>query len=152
MANQLHEYPVSVNWAGGRDGSGDVTAGHSGVKIEIAVPPEFQGPGGATNPEELLTSAIAACYSITFGIVAANRKLPIQSFQVDAVGTVEQAGMSFTYKTIVVRPTIVLTAEASDDQVKIAEDLAHKADAYCIVTNAVRGKVEVTVAPSVSRG
>lgn len=151
MASQLHEYPVVVNWAGGREGKGDVTASGSGASLAIAVPPEFQGPGGATNPEELLTSAIASCYSITFGIVAANRKVPVQSLKVDAVGTVEQAGASFTYKSIVVRPTIVLLAEATDDQLKIAEDLAHKADAYCIVTNAVRGKVEVTVEPSVSR-
>lgn len=151
MASQLHEYPVVVNWAGGREGKGDVTAGHSGVSIDVAVPPEFQGPGGATNPEELLTSAIAACYSITFGIVATNRKVPVQSLKVDAVGSVEQNGASFVYKTITVRPTIVLSAEATDDQLKIAEDLAHKADAYCIVTNAVRGKVEVTIEPTVSK-
>jgi len=152
MASQLHEYPVTVNWKGGRDGRGDVTPAHSGEQIDIAVPPEFQGPGGATNPEELLTSAITGCYSITFGIVAANRRLPITNVKTDAVGTVEQQGASFTYKSIVIRPTITLDGSATDEQVAAAEEMAIKADAYCIVTNAVRGKVEVSVEPTVVRG
>lgn len=151
MATVNHEYPVVVNWAGGRDGDGDVTAGHSHTTINLAVPPEFQGKGGASNPEELLTSAIAACYSITFGIVAAARRLTVDKFQAEATGTVEQNGLNFVYKTIVIRPTITLPADATDEQLKLAEDVAHKSDAYCIVTNAVRGKVEVSIEPTVIR-
>ena len=152
MSAQIHEYPVSVQWTGGRDGKGAVTANHSGTKIDVAVPVEFQGVGGGTNPEELLTSAIAACYTMTFGIIAANRKIPVTNLQVEAVGQVEQAGAQFTYTSITVSPRITLEAGATDDQVKIAEDMAHKADLYCIITNAVRGKVEIKVEPTVSRG
>lgn len=152
MPNQLHEYPVTVNWSGGRDGRGDVLPGHSQQQIDIAVPPEFQGPGGATNPEELLTSAITGCYSITFGIVASNRKLPVQAVKTEAVGVVDQQGANFTYKSITIRPTITLAADATDEQVAIAEEMAVKADAYCIVTNAVRGKVDVAIEPTVVRG
>lgn len=152
MPSQLHEYPVAVNWTGGRDGHGDVTPAHSGTKIDLAVPPEFQGPGGAANPEELLTSAIAACYTITFGIVSANRRLPVKDVRVEAVGSVEQQGASFTYKSVVIRPSITLDASATDEQIAAATDMAHKADNYCIITNAVRGKVEVSVEPTVTRG
>ena len=151
MAIVNHEYPVTVNWTGGRDGHGDVTPGYSQTQINLAVPPEFQGKGGAANPEELLTSAIAACYSITFGIVSSARRLPIASFQATATGTVEQNGLSFVYKTVTIRPVITLSAEATDEHIKQTEEAAHKADAYCIVTNAVRGKVEVTIEPTVSR-
>ncbi len=146
-----HEYNVTVEWNGGREGSGNVTTAYSGVSIPLAVPPEFQGLGGGSNPEELLTSAIASCYSITFGIVAAMRRLVVTSLKVEATGTVEQNGQSFTYANIVIRPAITLAADATDDQVKIAEDVAHKADNYCLITNAVRGKVTVTVEPTVSR-
>jgi peroxiredoxin-like protein len=152
MATLLHEYPVVVEWTGGRDGHGAIRPETSGIEIPIAVPTEFQGPGGATNPEELLTSAIAACYSITFGIVAANRKLPVASVRTVATGCVEQSGASFAYKEITIRPTITLTEGATEAQVALATDLAHKADAYCIVTNAVRGKVEVIVEPVVVVG
>jgi peroxiredoxin-like protein len=149
--SSIHEYPVSVTWTGGRDGSGTVTADRSGVSNPISVPPEFQGPGNGTNPEELLASAVAACYSITFGIIAGNRKLPVQSLDVKAVGEVEQAGANFVYKKITIRPTITLSADATEEQVAMAEDMSHKADLYCIITNAVRGKVEVAVEPTITR-
>lgn len=145
----IHPYPVTVQWHGGRDGAGTVHPEHSGVEFGIAVPPEFQGPGGGTNPEELLTSAIAACYTITFGIVAQNRKLPVKNVHTEALGEVEQAGASFTYKKVTIKPVITMETGTTEDQVKMAEDMAHKADAYCIITNAVRGKVEIAVEPEI---
>lgn len=148
----MHDYPVSVQWTGGRDGSGSVTSKHSNTQIKVAVPPEFQGPGGGASPEELLTSAVACCYTMTFGIIAANRKIPVKSIAVEAVGEVEQAGAQFTYKSVTIRPTIVLESEATDEQMKLAEDMSHKADLYCIITNAVRGKVAINVEPTLSKG
>lgn len=147
----LHDYPVAVEWTGGRNGKGKFSTKHSGASLDIAVPPEFQGPGGAASPEELLTSAIVSCYTMTFGIIAENRKVPVQDVQVQAVGQVEQNGPSFKYTSVTLRPKITLTAEATDEQVKMAEDMAHKADSYCIVTNAVRASVQIVVEPEVSR-
>lgn len=149
---KVHEYPVTVVWQGGRDGRGNVTAERTSIQNILAVPPEFGGghhPG--TNPEELLTSAIAGCYSVTYGIIAANRKLPIQSFSMDAVGEVEEQGASFTYKRIVLKPHIVMEPEAGEAEMKAAMDFAHRADNYCIVTNAVRGKVEIVLEPKVEK-
>lgn len=151
MAN-LHEYPVRVNWTGGRDGHGEVIAERSGTKNTISVPPEFQGPGAGTNPEELLASAIASCYSITLGIIALNQKLPVQHVETEAIGTVEQAGMSFNYKSVVLKPTITIPADTDDATIQKLHDVAHKADSYCIITNAVRDKVSITVEPNIVKG
>ncbi len=148
---KMHEYAVAVEWTGGRDGAGKVTGREQGINAALSTPPEFGGKGEGTNPEELLTAAVAGCYSITFGIIASNRKLPITNFHADAVGEVEENGPSFTYKKITVRPTITLSADATDDQIKAAEDMAHKADSYCIITNAIRGRVEIEVEPTVTR-
>ena len=149
---KIHEYPVQVQWAGGRDGQGKATTQRTQVGIELRVPPEFGGSESqATNPEELLTSAIAACYSITFGIIATNRKLPLVNVETNAQGEVEENGPTFKYTKITLRPTITLSGEATEDHIKMAEDMAHKADAYCIVTNAVRGTVEIAVDPTVVR-
>ena len=146
-----HDYVANVQWQGGRSGSGRLELPESGESLPLAVPPEFNGPGGATSPEELLTSAVCACYSITLGIVAENRKLPIESMAVEATGKVEQNGASFVYKSIVIRPRIKLGAGATEAHEEQARDLAMKADHYCIVTNAVRDKVTVTVEPAISR-
>jgi len=150
MPTTMHDYPVTVQWTGGRDGKGSVTSKHSNTSIAIAVPPEFQGPGGGASPEELLTTAVASCYTITFGIIAANRKIPVRSIAVEATGEVEQSGAQFTFKSVRIKPTIVLESGATEEQLKLAEDMSHKADLYCIITNAVRGKVEIMVEPSVS--
>lgn len=149
--SSIHEYPVRVEWSGGREGAGTSTSVRSETKNTLSVPPEFQGPGAGTNPEELLTSAIAGCYSVTFGIIASNRKLPFSGIVTEAVGHVEQNGASFVYTNVTLKPTITLTADATDEHVKMAEDMAHKADAYCIITGAVRDKVKITIEPTIVR-
>jgi peroxiredoxin-like protein len=147
----VHDYPVTVKWNGGKEGSGQVTADRSGVSSPLAVPTEYQGTGNGTNPEELLTTAIASCYTITFGIIAQNRKLPISDIQTQATGQVEQNGAQLTYTSVTIKPTIKLQGDATDEQAKLAEDMAHKADLYCIITNAVRDKVKINVEPTIQR-
>jgi peroxiredoxin-like protein len=152
MTTTTHHYPVSVTWSGGRGGSGSLTTGRTRVALPLSVPPEFGGAEAPqTNPEELLTSAIAGCYSITFGIIADHRKLPVVEVQTAAEGEVDQSGARFTYARIVIRPRITLAADATDAQVDTARDLALRADAHCIVTNAVRDKVQVRIEPEVVR-
>ncbi len=146
----VHDYPIEIAWEGGVTGKGKMSARQSGSELPISVPPEFKGPGEGTNPEELLTASIAACYSITFGIIAENRKLPVSNIETTAIGEVEQNGAQFKYRAIMLKPRITLNG-ATDEQAKMAEDMAHKADSYCIVTNAVRGNVEIHVEPQIVR-
>lgn len=148
----IHEYPVTVAWKGGRTGEGTVTGDRSSVSSPLSVPEEFQGPGNGTNPEEMLTSAIASCYSITFGIIAENQKLPVTNLEVHATGEVEQAGAQFTYKKVTIRPKITVSSDITDEQLAKVNDMAHRADSYCIITNAVRGKVEIAVDQEIIRG
>ena len=146
---QIHEYPVSVSWAGAKDGSGSVSG--RGFDSPLSVPVEFGGPGAGTNPEEMLSAAIASCYSITFGIIAGTRKLPLVNLETKAIGHVEQNGASFVFTHIIVRPTITLSADATPEQEQLAHDMAHKADLYCIITNAVRDKVRIEIEPTIVR-
>jgi len=147
----VHDYPVTVDWKGGRDGGGKVSAEHSGTSNVIAVPTEYQGTGKGTNPEELLTCAIASCYTITYGIIAQNRKIPVAKVETHATGQVEQSGAQLVYTSVVIKPTITLESSATDEQATLAEDMAHKADLYCIITNAVRDKVKISVDPKIVR-
>jgi peroxiredoxin-like protein len=150
---KVHSYPVKVSWQGGRDGQGAIQTVRTGQSVHIAAPPEFGGTGtvAATNPEELLASAVAGCYAITFGVVAAHKRLPVIRVDLEAGGAVEEDGPRFTYKAIALRPRIIVAPEATDAQVEQTLALARKADHYCLVTNAVRSSVEISVEPEVVR-
>lgn len=89
---------------------------------------------------------------MTFGIIASNRKLPVTSLTAKVIGEVEHNGPQITYKGVVIKPEIVLAADATDEQVALTEDMAHKADSYCIITNAVRGKLDIKVEPKITKG
>ena len=110
------------------------------------------GPGmaGQTNPEEMFTATVASCYAITFGIIAANRKLPVDSVSITASGEVEQNGASFKYKRIILRPSITVTP--GTDSAIHAEILSYaiKTDQYCIIGNAIRGSVEIVIEPTIA--
>ena len=148
---KLHEYPVKVEWQGGRGGSGNVSSERTGVGATLGVPKEFGGAGNGTNPEELQTDAVAACYTMTLCIIAANRKIPVERLELTPGGEVEENGPQFTYKKVTVSPKITLAPGATDEHVKLAMEMAHKADSYCIITNAIRGKVTSEVVPEVIR-
>jgi organic hydroperoxide reductase OsmC/OhrA len=71
---------------------------------------------------------------------------------VDAVGEVEQAGAQFTYRKVTLKPRITVSSDITDEQLAKVNDMSHKADSYCIITNAVRGKVEIVVEQEIVRG
>jgi peroxiredoxin-like protein len=147
----VHGYPVSVTWNGGRTGSGEAVAANSNTTFPLAVGTEYHGTGEGTNPEELLTAAVAGCCTITIGIMAEHRKLPLVSLNVTAEGEVEQQGVGLTFKKVILRPHLVLESDVDDAAMAAAEQLAHKADQYCPITNAVRDKVEIVVEVKVER-
>lgn len=146
----LHQYPVTVEWYGGRDGHGRLTSGRSGFVTDLTAAEEFGGPGRGANPEELLTSAVASCYAMTFAIVAAHKRLPVIGLEVRARGEVEQAGTTYTFRAITIVPQIRLAPDATAEQVEQTGALAKRADAYCIITKTLRDKVQVTVEPDVT--
>ena len=123
----------------------------SGVTNALAVGREYNGTGAGTNPEELLAESVASCYSITFGIIAANRKIPVVNVVTRARGEVEQDGQQLIYRSVTLRPVITLEPGATDEEAKLADDMAHKADLYCVITNAVRDKVAIKVEPEIVR-
>jgi peroxiredoxin-like protein len=146
-----HQYPAHVTWTGGRTGSGTVGLHDESHSVPLAVPAELSGTGQGTSPEELLVSAVAGCYAVTLGIVAEHRRVPVTAVDVRATGDVDQEGTRLTYSAITIRPRVRLAAGATDEQARQALDIAHRADKYCVITNAVRDTVKVTVEPEIVR-
>jgi peroxiredoxin-like protein len=148
MPEETHNFHIDSVWTGGYDGDGNATA--HGRAIEFGRPEELGGRPGRTSPEELLLDAVASCYSITFAVLAERRNLPVARLELSMDGTVvRQLGGTLKFTAIHIKPRIVLTGP-DDAQRQTAVDFAHKAEQYCLISNAIRGNVEVSVEPEVT--
>src|SRR6201992_997651 len=73
--------------------SGDGRNGHSEsddglLSVDVRIPKEMGGPGGATNPEQLFAAGYAACFHSALKVVGRQDKLNVDGSEVIArVGT-----------------------------------------------------------------
>lgn len=51
----------------------------SDFNLSCAIPPEFEGPGGALSPEDLYAQALTNCFIATFKVYAEKSKLNFES-------------------------------------------------------------------------
>ena len=45
------------------------------LEVQCAIPPEFEGPGGALSPEDLFAQALTNCFLATFKVYAEKSKI-----------------------------------------------------------------------------
>jgi peroxiredoxin-like protein len=150
MAAETFHFTLQGEWSGGRFGSGSLTSG--ALTSEVSIPAEMGGPGIGTNPDELLLAAAANCYLITLASILENRKLPVRMLSLRSEGVVERDGGRLTYKRIVHRPLIELDAAAADEALETAQMAAERAEKACMISQAVRGNVELAVEAEIRRG
>ncbi|TIU35170.1 MAG: organic hydroperoxide resistance protein, partial [Mesorhizobium sp.] len=68
-------YTTQAHVTGGRAGHGETSDGL--FKVDLAMPKELGGPGGATNPEQLFAIGYAACFESAIRFVARKQKLSL---------------------------------------------------------------------------
>jgi organic hydroperoxide reductase OsmC/OhrA len=125
---------------------GTVANGDGTFSTRYTGAPALGGKGGATNPEELLLSAVGACFANTWAIFIAKLKLPIAVASVDAACavTADPAG-GFHVTAITLTPKIP-AGIWQERRADVAKSL-QLAEKYCIVSKAVtRGVANVHVA------
>jgi peroxiredoxin-like protein len=136
-----HHFHLKANWPGGRNDVGEIAAGNLVTKVSI--PPEMDGPGVGTNPDEMLLGAAATCYIITLAAMLERSKLEKISLTMESEGIVDVTNGVITYKKIIHRPRVVLKADASKRDLQLAQKLAEKAESSCMISRAIQGNVEV---------
>lgn len=136
-----HHFHLQANWPGGRNDIGDITSGN--LITQVSIPPEMDGPGIGTNPDEMLLGAAATCYIITLAAMMERSKLEKTSLTMDSEGIVDVIRGVITYKKIIHRPKIVLKADATEQDIQLAQKLAEKAETSCMISRAIKGNVEV---------
>ncbi|KAI8901901.1 OsmC/Ohr family [Globomyces pollinis-pini] len=69
-------YVANVTSTGGRNGKS--VSDDKVIKLDLAVPKEMGGPGGAkTNPEQLFAAGYSACFLGAMGAMARDQKLKL---------------------------------------------------------------------------
>jgi peroxiredoxin-like protein len=147
MSDDKHIFTLQSTWTGNSEGSGTIVG--EGRTLEYGIPANLGGKAGRTSPEELLMSAVASCYSITLAILAERKRLAVTQIVLAVEGEViRQPGGTLKFTKIKLAPKIYLLG-SDEGQIKSITDAAHKAEQYCVISNAIRGNVEITVEPQV---
>jgi len=134
----LHSFHLTANWPGLRNDVGTIKTANLHTKISI--PPEMDGPGIGTNPDEMLLGAAATCYIITLAAMLERSKINKDSLTMTSEGVVDISNGVITYKKIIHRPHLILHSEK--DMV-LAQKLARKAESSCMISRALKGNVEI---------
>jgi peroxiredoxin-like protein len=143
-----HHFYLKANWPGLRNDIGEIEAGNLVTKISI--PPEMEGPGVGTNPDEMLLGAAATCYIITLAAMMERSHLEKEQLTMESEGIVDVRRGVFTYKKIIHRPKIVLKSNATDKDIQLAQELAEKAEGSCMISRAIQGNVEMELHATVN--
>ena len=56
----------------------------------MAIPPEFEGPGGGYSPEDIYAFALMNCFIATFKVISEKSKLSYQGIQASGTLTVDR--------------------------------------------------------------
>ncbi|RLL42837.1 OsmC family peroxiredoxin [Oceanobacillus piezotolerans] len=141
-----HHFHLKADWPGGRNSEGYIEAGN--LKTKISIPPEMDGPGVGTNPDEMLLGAAATCYIITLAAMIERAKLPLDEMSLESEGIVDVTNGVFTYKKIIHRPTVSLQANATEEEHRKVAQLVEKAEKSCMISRAIMGNVELELQPT----
>ncbi|ANU22177.1 OsmC family protein [Planococcus donghaensis] len=145
----LHSFHLKANWPGLRNDVGEIETGN--LKTHISIPPEMDGPGVGTNPDEMLLGAAATCYIITLAAMMERSKLEKQSLTMESEGIVEVEKGVITYKRIIHKPKLVLKGDATEKDLALAQKLAEKAESSCMITRAIKGNVEIELQADIQK-
>jgi osmotically inducible protein OsmC len=135
---------LNVAYTATAHATGDGRNGHARsedgiLDIDMRIPKEMGGPGGAPNPEMLFAAGYAACFHSALKVVGRQEKANVDGSEVIAsvgIGAIEGGGFGLTVDLTVSLPNVDRSA---------AEKLVAKAHEVCPYSNATRGNIPVSL-------
>jgi Ohr subfamily peroxiredoxin len=109
------------------------------LDVDLAVPKEMGGPGGATNPEQLFAAGYAACFQSALGTVGRRQKVDTSQSRVSTevtLGVAPEGAFGLRVGIHVSIPGV---------GAETAQQLTEAAHQVCPYSNATRGNVEVAL-------
>lgn len=105
--------------------------------INMAIPPEFEGPGGTYSPEDLYVLSLMNCYLATFKYIAEKSKLTYQEILGSAELFVDKGEEKSPWMEHV---NIKIELNGCENKER-ALSLLEKTKAHCMIINSVKTKV-----------
>jgi peroxiredoxin-like protein len=136
-----HVFHLKAHWPGGRNDTGSIET--KNLKTIVSIPPEMDGPGIGTNPDEMLLGAAATCYIITFAAMMERSKIKKIDLTMESEGIVDVTNGVITYKKIIHRPIVTIKRDLPKNISTLLQKLAIKAEHSCMISRALKGNVEV---------
>jgi organic hydroperoxide reductase OsmC/OhrA len=132
-----HLYEVSL-----KDGPGGyVTLSAGGPpELRMAPPVEFDGPGDAWSPEQLLVASVESCFLFTLRAVAAEARLDYSSIHITGEGLLQRKDGVIRITEVVLRP--VLGLPAGSDPAAAAKVLERSAK-HCFLSASLSAPVRL---------
>ena len=130
----MPEYIASATAKGAR--TGHVRSADGLIDLDLAVPEEFGGPGGATNPEQLFAAGYSACFQSALAV--AGQKRDIDTSQSEVTARVHLATPDFK---LAVELEVMIPGVDEETAMKLTES-AHRT---CPYSRATRDNIEVTL-------
>jgi Ohr subfamily peroxiredoxin len=127
--------------------TGDARNGHvqstdGSLDLDVRVPKEMGGAGGATNPEQLFAAGYAACFHQALKLVGGQAKADLTDSEVVADVSIGDNGNGGFQLAVQLEVTIPNVDAAT------AQQLAEQAHQVCPYSNATRGNIEVALTVS----
>ncbi|WP_176599155.1 MULTISPECIES: organic hydroperoxide resistance protein [Sphingobium] len=132
-------YSTTVTAVGGRTGT--VKSDDGVLDLQLALPQELGGKGGATNPEQLFAAGYAACFENAVIHVSRGQQDKVKDDDIEVIGTVGMGQNAEGGFELSVALDVTITG-MSQDAAQAVVDAAHK---MCPYSNAVRGNVDVAI-------
>ncbi len=136
MSEDSHEYFVKIDWTHGK--VGDLTV-EGKPKVQIATPPEFEGPEGIISPEDLFVAAAASCMMTTFVTFSKKMRFDFKAFSCEGQGILERVEKGFQFTKLILNSVVTVDSE---DLVSKAERAMELSGKYCLVTNSMKCPTE----------
>ena len=131
-------YKAQATATGGRNGQ--VKSSDDVLNLEVRMPKELGGTGGAfTNPEQLFAAGYSACFDSALNHVARMQKIEIKDTEVTAtvgIGSIPSGGFGLE---------VALEVKIPGVEREVAQKLLETAHQACPYSNATRNNIEVSL-------
>lgn len=119
--------------------NGHVASSDGVLELDLSIPKEMGGAGGAgTNPEQLFAAGYAACFHSALQAVARREKLKLADTSVTAEVSIGKQGEGFGL-------AVELVVSLPGVEEETGQKLVEAAHQMCPYSNATRGNIDVAL-------